>query len=156
MPKTILVAVYGSLRVGHGNYYNYLRDQDYLGTERVYGFDLHGYDNPYPYAVPGGGTIVVDVFSIIPPVLISLDLLEGYPHHYKRKKIDSTFGKAWIYYDDSGYPLKFRKVNHGDWSRHMLDVQEGRVVQQRKTLGWTNRSYSIKGWKDGKEDKNQT
>lgn len=100
------VAVYGTLKKGHSNYYNYLYDATFVG---------HGVTaNKYPLIIKGlpyliqefgkGYNVDVDVFKVSKELLTELDRLEGHPHWYRRDRIkikmhsgDEVF--AWVYFN---------------------------------------------------------
>jgi gamma-glutamylaminecyclotransferase len=101
-----VVAVYGTLKKGHGNYYNYLSDSKHLGsghTTDKYPLIIQG----LPYLVDKKGighNVEVDVFKVSAEVLSSLDKLEGHPTWYERKQrlIKMENGNsilAWIYFN---------------------------------------------------------
>ena len=70
----------------------------------------------FPGVVEDGATkILGEVYEITDYIFERLDRLEGYPSFYGRKKIDTEFGKAWIYLlPDSGY-LNHTVVEDGNW-----------------------------------------
>jgi gamma-glutamylaminecyclotransferase len=104
----VAVAVYGTLKKGHSNYYHYLKDADYLGsglTAERYPLIINGL--PYVMNKPGEGEHVeVDVFLVNKRQLQDLDMLEGHPTWYYREEIrivmdDSTIEYASIYFNDT-------------------------------------------------------
>ena len=95
-----IVAVYGSLKQGHGNN-RLLADSRCLGVTRTrpeYTLYSLGY---FPCVAPHGDTAVqVEVYEVDERVFGNLDRLEGYPSFYDRKKIDTEYGEAWMYFID--------------------------------------------------------
>jgi gamma-glutamylaminecyclotransferase len=101
-----LVAVYGTLRKGNGNYYRFLSDSKYIGqgyTKDKYPLIIQG----LPYLVDQRGfghNVEVDVFKVSDEVLWELDSLEGHPKWYERKQIDIKRNgktlKCWIYFNN--------------------------------------------------------
>lgn len=98
------IAVYGTLKKGHGNYYSYLTDSKFVG---------HGVTaDKYPLVVSGlpylcedkgvGHNVKVDVFRVSDDVLSQLDRLEGHPTWYKRSVIPVQVGnktrECWVYF----------------------------------------------------------
>ena len=102
------IAVYGTLKYGNGNYYNYLSgSSSFLGD----GETLDRYPmicEGIPYVVDSKGLghhIDVDVFNVDNKTLESIDGLEGHPDWYRRKKVPVriTGGRivmAWLYFND--------------------------------------------------------
>lgn len=99
------IAVYGTLKQGYANYWNYLSTSKFVGkglTEDKYPLVISG----LPYLVEDKGighNVIVDVFRVTNAVLKSLDVLEGHPKWYCRKQINIVVkGKAvlcWIYFN---------------------------------------------------------
>ena len=109
MPRTekkYLLAVYGTLKKGFGNYLSDLQNATYLGrvtTIKKYRLVIVGYPCLLPFNGEGH-QIVVDLFEIDTSTLIKIDALEEHPRVYQRKKITMSNGaSAWIY---------FRNVDH--------------------------------------------
>lgn len=119
------VAVYGTLRLGEGNWSWALRgNSTFVGKFRVPGFDMYS-NGSYPYALPGGGEITVEVFEIDVVTLGRLDQLEGYPAHYNRKTITVGEEEAWIYFTEAE-EVKSRcvQIPSGDWLEERKSVFE--------------------------------
>lgn len=117
--ENVLVAVYGTLRPGYGNHDRLLKNQStHLGTTSYEGMAMisRGY---FPAAFfKKGEKIVIDVFSVNNSVAKSLDNLEGYPHFYDRKIIDTEYGEAWVYFiqeHENDNPDDY--IKDGDWSK---------------------------------------
>lgn len=101
-----IVAVYGTLRKGNGNYYHYLTDSRHVGageTKDKYPLVINGL--PYLCDARGKGyNVQVDVFAVDDATLKSLDRLEGHPNWYMRRQVpikmgDGTEVLAWIYFN---------------------------------------------------------
>ena len=104
--KKHLLAAYGTLRKGYGNYASYLLTATYLGTvTTLEKYRLVVID--YPCLLPFNGEghqVMVDLFDIDASTLKKIDALEEHPMVYQRKKIEMSNGDiAWIY---------FRNINH--------------------------------------------
>jgi len=110
------VAVYGTLRRGEGNWAWALKNTSaFIGDYRIPGFVLFS-NGCYPYAVEGSGEITVEIFEIDAETLNRLDHLEGYPHHYNRKKITVGEKEAWIYFTErEEIKCSCTKIPSGDW-----------------------------------------
>lgn len=103
--KRHVVAVYGTLKQGHGNHENYLGDACYLGSGHT--------KDCYPLVVPGlpflldkrgsGFNVEVEVYRVSNMEFNRLDGLEGHPDWYQRKQIPIVLDgggietKAWVY-----------------------------------------------------------
>lgn len=112
--QPILVAVYGSLRRGMGNH-RLLTSSEQLTTERIKGFDMFSLGG-YPFIKPGDGEITIEVYAVDSHTFRRLDSLEGYPSFYNRMLVQTSVGKAWIYYiagRDGKIP-----VPDGDWVQY--------------------------------------
>lgn len=105
-----LVAVYGTLKKGHGNYRRLLLDDSsFIGhghTAAKYPLVVNG----LPYLVDAEGVghnVRVDLFAVSDSKLDELDRLEGHPNWYRRRMVDVEVGgkthRAWIYFCDVPY-----------------------------------------------------
>ena len=101
-----LVAVYGTLKKNHSNYYHYLRGSKYVGggkTKDKYPMVIDSL--PYVLKHKGKGhNVQVDVFKVSNTKLEDLDRLEGHPNWYFREKVDIRMkdGKilsCWLYFN---------------------------------------------------------
>lgn len=114
-----LVAVYGTLKQGFGNHVVLGDAAEFMGEEKLSNWAMYSYGH-FPFIVPTNDcddTVHVEVYAI--PNLKRTDRLEGYDNGYQgfydRKKVETTFGDAWIYFfpemPDSSYP----RVESGVW-----------------------------------------
>ena len=102
--KDNLVAVYGTLKKGYGNYHSYLMGETHVGSGKTiekYPMVIDGL--PWVIDKPGeGNQIEIDLFAVSDKVMRSLDGLEGHPVMYKRKKINVLVKgrkySAWLYF----------------------------------------------------------
>jgi len=100
-----LIAVYGTLKKGFGNYYSYLTNAKHLGrgkTQDKYPLLVEGL--PYMVDKKGvGHNVVVDVFKVSDAQLKKIDQLEGHPRWYKRKqipiKLKNRTLNCWLYFN---------------------------------------------------------
>lgn len=101
-----VVAVYGTLKRGHGNHKAYLEDSKYIGkgvTKDKYPLIISGL--PYLIEKKGKGHHVeVEVYKVDDDTLRRLDALEGHPNWYERKQItirmsNGAEATAWIYFN---------------------------------------------------------
>jgi len=100
-----VVAVYGTLKKGFGNYYAYLKNSKHLGrgeTKDRYPLVVNGL--PYLVNKKGiGHNVVVDVFKVSDTTFDNLDALEGHPRWYRREQVPITLnGKTlncWVYFN---------------------------------------------------------
>ena len=124
----MLVAVYGTLREGCGNWRWCLKDRaEKISTERLSYHKMYSMGG-FPFIVESDDEhdeITCEVFDVNPKisdaVLSDLDSLEGYPYMYNRKVVDTSHGDAHIYYmgekDENFYPF----VESGDWLEFIED-----------------------------------
>ena len=121
---SIKVAVYGSLRQGHGNHKLMIFSES-LGThtftDNFVMISLGG----FPGIIPSRDKhdIVVEVYNIDNDTLLALDQLEGEPNFYKRQQITGQGEElegAWIYILQRNYQEEGGQecVTSGDWSRY--------------------------------------
>lgn len=140
----MLVAVYGTLRLGQGNYSRLLKDTDaeHVGVDHIAGtlFSLGG----FPGIITGPnhqGLVEVDVFYLPEPsrdwLLSRLDRLEGYdptgrPEHcmYLRKWTVTKLGKMVYYYEWNNEPPEDRIISSGNWLDHVAERHQIRVSQR--------------------------
>lgn len=121
MDKPNIVAVYGSLREGLGNWRWYLSSKaeaEKISTEKIKGFkmvSLGGY--PAIYTSKDESEITIEVYKVTDKTFKGLDGLEGYPSFYNRKEVMTSKGKAWIYFIDSIAEKsdQYTHVENGDW-----------------------------------------
>jgi len=113
-----IVAVYGSLKKGFSNH-DFLVDADYLADAKVKGWDMYSF-GPYPMAVPGDGTIAVELYAVDSQTLRSLDGLEGYPRFYDRKVVECWTEwcpvEAWMYFGTPDQVERLPQVGSGVWT----------------------------------------
>lgn len=104
--ETNYVAVYGTLKKGYSNYWNYLSGaSSFVGsgtTKDKYPLVIKG----LPYLIKNKGVghnVSVDVFRVTDKNLKKLDQLEGHPNWYRRElvpiKIENKLVTAWIYFN---------------------------------------------------------
>lgn len=114
-----LVAVYGTLMSGQVNHY-LLADAQFVGTVRLEQIVLYDL-GAYPAARLGKSKgIEVEVYAVDDGTLQTLDLLEEYDPRseeaslYRRTKIATDFGGAWIYIYNGRLSGR-RPIRQGSW-----------------------------------------
>ena len=122
------MAVYGTLKLKHSNYYSYLTQSEYVGSaETVDKYPLIVDGLPYLLSKKGvGHNVDVDVFLVDKDTMIDVDMLEGHPNWYKRQKtpvrlFTGEIVEAWIYFNDT---IKDSGVHHQSYA-------DGYVVEDR-------------------------
>ncbi len=88
------VAVYGTLRRGHGNH-RLLENAKFEGRRVVSGFNMFMLGSVIPGIKPGDGEVTVETYSEYD--LGPLDQLEGHPNFYKREVVDIDDEPHYIY-----------------------------------------------------------
>jgi len=123
MSKGVLVAVYGTLRQGHGNHWSMEQAQGELvgKGKTVENFNLYNL-GAFPSVSLSHSSnkkpVVVEVYATDERGLTGpLDGLEGYPSFYNRTKVDVRLEsgdvvEAWIYHIDDD---KGNLIESGDW-----------------------------------------
>lgn len=128
-----LVAVYGTLKKGHGNYYHHLTESKFIGkgvTKDKYPLIVDGL--PYLIEEKGKGyNVEVEVFKVDDDTFKDLDALEGHPNWYQRKQIpvklkDGKVLTCWVYFN----PTKTSK------GRKMHKSYTGQSYRQEPAKSW--------------------
>jgi len=96
MAKPLYLFVYGTLKRDYYNH-NLLEDAKYIADVTTrYAYPMIQLDEPYPYLLDREGKgykIKGELYKIDAATLSMLDILEGYPEHYKRREIEvNTIG----------------------------------------------------------------
>lgn len=99
------IAVYGTLKKGHGNYHRFLAQAEFVGagiTQDKYPLLIDG----LPYLLPEKGVghrVEMHVFRVTDEMLQEIDHLEGHPNWYVRKRVAVHVGSdtfhAWTYFN---------------------------------------------------------
>ncbi len=108
LKESQLVAVYGSLKRGFGNYHCMERaNGEFVSTAKTEDANFIMEGSGFPYVVRNnsemGGKVAVELFKVNKAgVLNDLDSLEGHPTFYKRElmffeKPDGIVVEAWLY-----------------------------------------------------------
>lgn len=116
-----LVSVYGTLKKGHVNHAA-MTGSKYIGDEMVFGFKMLDL-SLFPGVVRDSDEdnfIFVEVYQVSSDTLSALDTIEGYDPNdvensfFKRIKIRTQWGKAWMYvYNKNIKDLK--EIQNGSW-----------------------------------------
>lgn len=137
-PKKHLVAVYGTLKVGNGNFYSLLGADNYTTSGvTVNKYPMLSNGIPYVSSKPSvdGNHISVDIMKVSDEELADLDRLEGHPDWYKRETTeielsDGSIISAWLYFNDTvdfsepkNYISEFSKVDKDDYPRILADME---------------------------------
>lgn len=118
MSKKHIVAVYGTLREGHGNHRILANGNATLvGTYRT---DNHRWNmvslGGFPAVCFGTGNISVEVYEVDDDTLERLDMLEGFPHLYQKAKLTTPYGPATMYIMSPDAVKSAPIIVHGDWN----------------------------------------
>lgn len=120
----MLVAVYGTLKRGHGNYNRILRGRsEFIGTTQLDNFTMVSLGG-FPGLIPDNilekpsedYKVEIEVFNVEEDVLRTCDMLEGYPGWYNRVTVPTEFGEAFIYIFDKGEYSDRPIVESGKWN----------------------------------------
>ncbi|QDP56274.1 MAG: putative gamma-glutamylcyclotransferase [Prokaryotic dsDNA virus sp.] len=103
-----LIGVYGTLKKGYSNYHNYLTRACYVGSgETVDKYPMVIDGIPFLINRPGEGhNVDIDLFLVTGDQLMDIDMLEGNPNWYERKKAEVITDKGnvflpYIYFNDT-------------------------------------------------------
>lgn len=109
--RDILIAVYGTLKKGYGNHL-LLTNAVYVDDAKTYStypLVIHGSGLPFLVDKPGSGKkVTVELYLVNQTELKRIDLLEGHPNWYERKKrrVTTTNGEVllpYIYFAPAEY-----------------------------------------------------
>ena len=116
-----IVFVYGTLRQGYHNH-RLIIDCRFIDTARTVN-DYAMYANGIPYVSDNEkvSQIYGELYLVKPKILFNLDMLEGHPAWYKRKKVptETMSGKiynAWLYFNNTKTD---NLIMSGDYSEYM-------------------------------------
>lgn len=136
-----LVGVYGSLRDGLHNHY-LLKDSVFLTEGRITGkmFSFGGFPGLVAEGPKATNPITVEVYLVSQETLTRLDILEGHPDWYTRRKVP-VFSmnpnipnlSAWVYFQAS-IPANYPIVECGDWKKYVEEGQEKCAKPQRTNI----------------------
>jgi|TARA_B100000795_G_scaffold236855_1_gene197199 gamma-glutamylaminecyclotransferase len=162
-----LVAVYGTLKKGFGNYNAYLTNSKHLGsgvTNEKYPLVVDG----LPYLLPQAGVghnVKVDVFKVSDVTFKKLDQLEGHPRWYKRKQIEINMdGKpnltCWVYFNPKVVDPRTEFVQSFEYSPYQMqqtvgDVQDDCTTETDEAPLINHYQYDF-GWDDNDFPTNDT
>lgn len=116
-----LIAVYGTLRHGHGNW-QYFIHQDPISVEEVTGWRMYTLHGGFPGCKHTGNPedkITIDVYDVDDKTLRAIDGLEGYVEggnntFFDRLTVQTSQGEAFIY---QFQPDPYNHYPDGDWSK---------------------------------------
>ena len=160
MSNNASVLVYGTLRPGQGNYYNFLEGRtERERTVTLKGFRMYaGMGFPYIIQTDTDETIVADLIDLkadsYDETVRGLDMLEGYRgpgmnNHYDRvlvtvEDVDGTEVQAWIYVAHKSMHRQIAEnlpvLAGGDWSKleelreaqRMAEMAERQEEEERR------------------------
>lgn len=111
----MLVAVYGTLKQGHGNHAHFINKQP-VACDQLPGFKMFSLGG-FPAVQPSDSPedqIVVEIYDVTEEQLCRLDGLEGVPSLYQRVQLDTIHGKVFMYTMDR-VPVNAPRVDGGVW-----------------------------------------
>lgn len=151
--KDNVIAVYGTLKKGFGNYFNYLTSAKHIGrgkTTDKYPLIVRGL--PYMINEKGvGHNVVVDVFAVSDMELKAIDRLEQHPNWYRRERVSITMDKsgkqkeAWLYFNlrethighelHESYEVKPRPISNDYFSRYNeYDICDAEIIGEQMDI----------------------
>lgn len=118
--KSELVAVYGSLRRSLHNH-PLLSSSELVGSSVIRGYSMYSAGGfPVVYYNDSPTPITIEVYKVDNEGVMSrLDSLEGHPNWYRRERVHTPEGEAWMYImQDEGYKRN-KHIVDGDWLEHV-------------------------------------
>lgn len=115
------IFVYGTLLRGASNHHR-MAGAAFVGAALTLpAFDLYDL-GWHPAVVPGSTAILGEVFEVGPELLRALDAFEEHPTWFRRTPLALADGSAAeIYLYVSPLPPDARRIDHGDWARHLRE-----------------------------------
>lgn len=123
------VFVYGSLMAGQPHH-ALLSGARRLGACRLPLGRLYDL-GAYPALRPGAGAVSGEVYVVDRATLRRLDRLEDHPRTYRRRRVATPWGPAWVYLYRRPLPAA-RRLRTGDWNRHRRPAQNGSSPWSRR------------------------
>ena len=125
MNKTILIAVYGTLRKGFSNH-PYMSKASFIGkgkTKDLYTLTASGI--PFVSKNPRV-QVTVEIYELPMNELIFVDRLEGHPDFYCREEIDCILDtkeqrKAWLYFCENVGNTLIETGDYSDYKKQLLN-----------------------------------
>tara|TARA_R100001443_G_scaffold21957_1_gene34163 strand:- start:2045 stop:2404 length:360 start_codon:yes stop_codon:yes gene_type:complete len=115
-----IIFVYGTLRMGYHNH-RLIVDCEFIDVARtVNNYAMYANGIPYVSENEQVSQIYGELYLVKPKILFNLDMLEGHPSWYKRKKvpIETLSGKiynAWLYFNETKTD---NLITSGDFTEH--------------------------------------
>lgn len=112
-----LVFVYGTLKRGNGNHRQFLlKNGKFIGPgHTLIGFEMWSYGFPRIAPSRGGYQVVGEMYIV--ESLEALDVLEGVPQHYQRKRtevyVNGKIYKPWIYVQKNDHEWAWQMAQFG-------------------------------------------
>ena len=124
-----LVTVYGSLLKGLGNWHWHLNNPNsmLLGEHTINGGFVMVSLGGFPGLIPdekSDSKIFVETYEVTEDVYKSIERLEGYPHFYDKRKVQTPFGESEVYVLGDNY-----------YREHALVPETDGIVNWRKYKG---------------------
>jgi gamma-glutamylcyclotransferase (GGCT)/AIG2-like uncharacterized protein YtfP len=119
------VFVYGTLLTGEYNNY-WLNTAEKVCDQVIEGFWMVNLGS-FPACIPvenDKGTILGEVWKVDDKTFARLDRLEGYPHFYDRKEVETSAGKAWIYCITDDKMNGVQVITSGSWKQFLKERTE--------------------------------
>lgn len=133
MHSNHLLFVYGSLR-NRQSAHDLLKGASFRGlAHSSAAFTMYDLGE-YPAVIAGGiQRVVGEVYAIDARILERIDHYEDCPREYRRQRMATTYGRAWIYLYRRR--LSRRIVVSGDWLSHRVRRKRQLAASTRP---WTN------------------
>ena len=125
-PDEVDLFVYGTLKQGFGNHV-FLDRAKFVSKSSVQGILLHLGAYPGLLLEQNGFQVQGEIWRVrMGPELTSIDRLEGHPHMYKRKEVESLHGTVQTYeYQDAwtNTGKTYHVIQSAWWSREIANIR---------------------------------
>lgn len=135
MDNKILLAVYGTLRVGGWLHDSAMHKLSPIQLTRISGYDMYETDMAYPYITPGNGTVVIELYEVDETTYLDIERIEKNVG-YDVAEVSTEDGPAKIFYFSRELHEQQHKITSGDWLQH--EAERYRYGYSRDSGAWAN------------------
>jgi gamma-glutamylcyclotransferase (GGCT)/AIG2-like uncharacterized protein YtfP len=126
----MLIAVYGTLRKGCGNYHHYLGGYEPIETTELNGFQMYSLGGAYPYVTEGEGQITVELYdvpfeTVVP--MASMEMGAG----YSVEEVPTSIGTAYmfVFSAERHQQMMARESGERSWEKRPPRILSGNWIE---------------------------